>query len=509
MPDLRKHTGIRKPTQGQHNKPGVSYPTPDTGEYLIIERKTVDSKEQPIAYGTAHPTLTEAVLIDQSYETAEDLAKVRVRVYAKRGTPAQQAVYAGNISYAADSNSHKVIVRTLLLPYPATPLAKGTADPVFTDCVLTKEEVTPPADGDAVHSAVTRTYEKLPSPWIPGCRYDDNYGPVQTMRRAVVNTGQQAATTSTTRTNYEARDGSGYVLWEIVESWGTALTPAVAALPIKESKVLTTFGVTTVKEQLVARTGTETATATKDLAGEATRTEYEAVDALTLRKKEVIDKPQPFTVWQTLENGVQIKEKVTYHFRDDLPDPPTGGATLKVDDSISEFPYVMRRTFELPVDPLTGLPIPPQARIEYDTISYTFPGIIASWKARKVDGKMRSNIVFWRNRMPVTMTVAAKKVHSYSLTEPSLDNERFWKVITRPWAQMYFGLPDNTIHPPAPISLRGESIESNGILYEVSGGQASDPPIYMPGQELLIGGSAELWWGETWRKTLIYVKEPT
>lgn len=441
MPDLRKQTGTRKPTTGQSNKPSVSYPTPDiTNDFVIIERKTVDSKEQPIAYGTAHPTVTSAILADQRFELEEDGSKTRIRVYSARGTAAQQSTYNASQSFAADSNSHRVIVRTFLLTAPVTPVAKGTADSIFTECLLTKEEHQPIGSGDNARISVTRVFEALPSPWIYFTRYDNVIGTISGKRRSVFNTNQQPTFIGNTRTDYAARNESSVVLTETQETYPTVYTP------------------------------------------------------LVLQK--------------TVQGNIQVLETITFHDRLNPPATPAlTGANLQVDDSPHDFPLIIRTKTSLPTDTNGNIILPP-SRVEYDTVSFTFPGIIASWKARKVDGKVRANIIFWKNRMPLTMTVAARKVITYSMEEPDLTREQFWKVVTRPWAQMYFGLPDNTIHPPAPITLRGESIESNGVLYEISGGQSSDPPMYQQGQQLLIGGSSEQWWGGVWRKTLIYVREP-
>ena len=65
-------------------------------------------------------------------------------------------------------------------------------------------------------------YEILPAPWVPFTRYDDDLGPVQGRRRSVKNEGQVASLTASTRTTYEAREGSAIVYTEIEENWSTA-----------------------------------------------------------------------------------------------------------------------------------------------------------------------------------------------------------------------------------------------------------------------------------------------
>jgi hypothetical protein len=67
---------------------------------------------------------------------------------------------------------------------------------------------------------VLRVYEFLPGPYIPFTRYDDDLGPIQGRRRAVLNTGQVGGIiTPTSKTNYEGRDGSSIVSIELQENW--------------------------------------------------------------------------------------------------------------------------------------------------------------------------------------------------------------------------------------------------------------------------------------------------
>ena len=152
-----------------------------------------------------------------------------------------------------------------------------------------------------------------------------------------------------------------------------------------------------------------------------------------------------------------------------------------------DFPWVRRTTKSLRIDPNTGLAILPPGRIEWRHSTYTFPGIIYTWKARFSDDQVRANLSFFENRYPVSMTVAAKHVITYHHTQPDLSALNFFKVITRPWAQIFFSIPDNTIHPPAPITLAQQSVERGGIAFDIQGGQSSEPAFYTPGDELLVG----------------------
>jgi hypothetical protein len=90
--------------------------------------------------------------------------------------------------------------------------------------VLVKEELSKIDDAqlESIFVRVNRIYEVLPGPWIPYSRWDDNLGPVQGLRRAVLITNPPQASTSDvgTKTTYEAREGSSIVAMETIETWG-------------------------------------------------------------------------------------------------------------------------------------------------------------------------------------------------------------------------------------------------------------------------------------------------
>lgn len=104
--------------------------------------------------------------------------------------------------------------------------------------ILTSQKKIEFPEGDARSNEfvkVLRVYEVLPGPWIPFTRYDDDLGPIQGRRRAVLNTGQRGGVISRTgKRNYEGRDGSSVVSIEIEElfSDGTGSDPNNPTYPI-------------------------------------------------------------------------------------------------------------------------------------------------------------------------------------------------------------------------------------------------------------------------------------
>lgn len=144
MPDnVRKHSGVRGATQGQYNKPGYFYPNPDSPltDYGLVERKTVDSKEKPVAYLTAHPIDSALKLTLQKMESDEDGKKTRTRIY--RTLPGQP-----NSKYVFDEeiNAYVEIVTCDYALNEAAP-----TDPLIIQC----------SDAENEQGWITRTTMKL------------------------------------------------------------------------------------------------------------------------------------------------------------------------------------------------------------------------------------------------------------------------------------------------------------------------------------------------------------
>ena len=177
MPDIRNKAGVRSPTRGQSNKPSVLYPTEDvSNDFLIVERKTVDSKEAPIAYGTAHPTISQAVLVDQKFELEEDGKKTRTRIYSSNGTTANQDAYNYTLKYSQGSSEHQIVIRTYnIRESDYSKGITGTPDSVVTSALLVDEEADQHPEYKGILS-VTRVFETLPGPELTGQEVSTEFG---------------------------------------------------------------------------------------------------------------------------------------------------------------------------------------------------------------------------------------------------------------------------------------------------------------------------------------------
>lgn len=205
-----------------------------------------------------------------------------------------------------------------------------------------------------------------------------------------------------------------------------------------------------------------------------------------------------------IKNTVELVQR---NLTGGTPAPVISGNIIDVNDAPLEFPWVRRTTKYIQTDG-SGNPILPPSRVEYKTGSYVFPGVIYNWDTTLVNGQIESQLSFFQNRYPIQLTVPIKHEISYQIGEPDISNLRFFKVVTQPWAREFFKIPDGCIHPPAPVTLIGQTIYQNGISYGIQGGQASTPTSYLVGQELLIGGETGRWQGNIWYTVLTKVKEP-
>ena len=187
---------------------------------------------------------------------------------------------------------------------------------------------------------------------------------------------------------------------------------------------------------------------------------------------------------------------------------------LQTSDSDIGFPWVRRVSKYLPTSytSVNGYVQLPPSRVEYKTAQFSFPGLIYTWgeSSSTTGGVTTRNATFAnpQNRYPLDIVCTQKHVYTYSDTPPNLSAYKFFKVVTQPWAINFFGIPTNTIHPPAPVSFNSASSNENGVNIGIFGGAASTPTTYKIGQQILIGADAQLWQGGIYVQRLIYTQEP-
>ena len=102
------------------------------------------------------------------------------------------------------------------------------------------------------------SYGIFPGPQVPSTRYDPLLGPIQALRRRVVNTGQTASLTATVKTTYDSQNDA-LIIYELEETnsngTGTSTNPAYPILT--EDTFEPDRGSIEKRTQVVAATGSE------------------------------------------------------------------------------------------------------------------------------------------------------------------------------------------------------------------------------------------------------------
>ena len=460
------------------------------GDYVALEYGT---KWDDVSHGSQQISRPDHKLVFQG-SISEDGQWVR-RIWANDRVDQDSYNYA--IKYAQGSELHPIYIRTYIEPRATyAPLTDLTPDPVYPTALLVDEEMQRiEGELDSKYVKVIRVYETLPGPQLAGnAQQAGLLGVTETATTEVVSgAAPDSLSLTVVSSSVEALDASKSKKTTITSSGPTTLG----------GRVINDFGASEVVTKSIVPAGQAV-----DLTGMVVSDQVAPIDSAKSERerRELLAMPDDFDYYETIsQDKIVVKNTVQILRRNDplnpIPVPVLSSTTLDVQDTPLQFPWIRRVTKTIPNN------LPPN-RIEWDTITYTFPGIIYSWKARLQDNEVKANLAFFDNRYPISMTVASKHVITYHSAEQDLSNLEFFKVTTRPWARIYFGIPDNTIHPPAPITLTGQSVERGGIAFDISGGQASDPTFYVPGDEILIGAESKLWWSGIYVKRLIYVKEP-
>lgn len=148
------------PIRDKIGKPGVSYPTPNVEDYVVVETLSLEKDQyQKLPYGKAHPDYPAAKLISQR-RTAGDDGKINVtRVWATARQ--NQDAYNAAISYQAKSGAHRILVRSSLVAragYAALPAY--TPDSQNPVAVLVDEQAQPAEEPyNSLYLRVTYTFE--------------------------------------------------------------------------------------------------------------------------------------------------------------------------------------------------------------------------------------------------------------------------------------------------------------------------------------------------------------
>ena len=258
--------------------PVVSYPTPNTGDLLVVQDMDTRLAGYTAAnYGDPHPDSATYPNLKLVYQTPLDNESnfmwVR-RVYANERF--NQEAYNYALKYSGEDPTKPIYVRTYTLPRADyAPVAKGTPDPVNSGAVLVEEAVDrikdDQTDGqlDSLFLKVTRVYETLPGPGLT------------TKKKGSANSipakFQAARQVTVTKTTVDAATEPDDTTSTIVES---SVEQASIAKAQKINSVLDTSIVSLVSEKITPQQ--QVATQTETMVPTGSGQDVVVADALTL-----------------------------------------------------------------------------------------------------------------------------------------------------------------------------------------------------------------------------------
>ena len=204
-----------------------------------------------------------------------------------------------------------------------------------------------PLSGD---ERVRHVWEILPSPYVPFTRYDDDLGPIQGRRRSVKNEGQVASLNSSTRTTYEAREGSAIVYTELEESWSIETDEDGNSLfPIRDRDFYdASRGPVQERRQLFVPTGDEVGSL-ENVNGVITQTSYEPYNEfLSVKVVQTYSVDGPLLIGKATDNEGQLITVTTQRKGAQGYNPPSPTATRTVEVAREDAESLIERVVDTP-----------------------------------------------------------------------------------------------------------------------------------------------------------------
>lgn len=155
-----------------------NFPTPNIGDFYVVESYNKKGSRYPLEYGTAHPDqrIFPGFILTKQMDQDETWATM---IYARDRVG--QAEYNFTVKFSGDSNAHPIYTRAYILRRQGyAPTEKLTVDPLFrqesgdVQPVLVEEEMRQCEDDNisSLYVMVIRVYESLDGPIITGVQTD-------------------------------------------------------------------------------------------------------------------------------------------------------------------------------------------------------------------------------------------------------------------------------------------------------------------------------------------------
>ena len=300
------------------------------------------------------------------------------------------------------------------------------------------------------------SYGIFPGPQVPSTRYDPLLGPIQALRRRVVNTGQTASLTATVKTTYDSQNDA-LIIYELEETNSSGIgTVANPAYPIRiEDTFDSERGAIEKRIQVVTATGSEIASLAvgstlQTLSINAAGSGYVAGEVITLAGGTIVTAAKVRVL--TVSNGViatfTIDERGLYsNTSGSLTQSSTSGSGTGATFQSATYAIQARQIDFEPIDQfklnrsiqMWTVPAPERIADDYDiqrgAIQTTLQIIASSNVAATLTAS--SNVVTETTYRPLNKELLEKKVQTFAypgpeiVSEPEIDRDGFVFTIKR------------------------------------------------------------------------------
>ena len=157
----------REAAKDQYGKPGYEFEKANLEDFVLTERRTVDLRTQPLAFGSLHPKNSRLKLIGQKLTDGENGKRVQVLVWSANLHAGDQKDYGWSVSHPYALKEYPRVtwnLRILAADYGALEWSQGCLVSGFETLTLTAENYQVEANG--VFGTLGLTYDTLPGPEI-------------------------------------------------------------------------------------------------------------------------------------------------------------------------------------------------------------------------------------------------------------------------------------------------------------------------------------------------------
>jgi len=179
-------TPVRNPPKALEGEPGLDFGSGNLNDFTWTERHTAESHDQPLPFGTPHPTNSRLLLIGQKLTETESNKRIHVRVYAARLAAQDQAGYGYTVSYPYATKDYPKVqwdIRIAKTDYTGMAFAQSCLIDGYTGLELVDENFK--VDAIGVFGTLTLGYEKVPGLEIHSEGYDER-GDLETTKKQTV-----------------------------------------------------------------------------------------------------------------------------------------------------------------------------------------------------------------------------------------------------------------------------------------------------------------------------------